>query len=80
MDKEGFLDAIRKQYTDEIRAAYLQSEHGKSIDYVQLHHALTRLMKTAKIQGLGTRDFMDLAKGELGETWSQIEPTWFKVA
>jgi len=80
MDKEGFLDTIRKQYIDEIREAYLECAHGKNVDYIELNQALTRLMKSAKAEGLAAKDFMDLAKAELGEAWARIEPTWFKVA
>ncbi len=82
MDREHHLETIRRQYTEEIQTAYQQCEHenGKTVDYTDLHHRLTRLMKTARVDGLPAKEFMELVKSQIPMAWTKIESTWFKVA
>ena len=84
MDRESFLETIRKQYADKIQNTYVQCEHEHDnqvrVDWTQLHRQLTGLMKSAKVDGLAAKEFMELVKAELPEAWPQLEPYWFKVA
>ena len=72
------------QYAEEIRTAYLQCEHSHegctTVDWVTLQQQLTKLMKHARVEGLGARDFQELVRAELPEVWQRLEATWFKVA
>jgi hypothetical protein len=66
MDRDDFLDNIRRQYADEIHEAYLECEHetGK-VDFAQLNKKLGKLMKSAKAEGLQNKEFIDLAMSTL---------------
>lgn len=76
MNRESFLEAIRKQFTDEIHSVYLQCEHGKDVDYPQLTHLLSKLRDAAKREGLTYAEFEDLVKSELPGVWEclQLKP------
>ncbi len=78
------MESMRQQYAEKIQAAYVECEHEhegkKRVDWLQLNQRLTKLMKNAKVEGLATRDFMDLVKAELPDAWENLEPTWFKIA
>ena len=67
MNKEGFQDALREQFADEIHEAYIECEHedGHKIDYKKLNDTLTRLMKTARMEGLPEQEFVDLVRSTL---------------
>lgn len=67
MNKESFLDTIRDQYREEIREAYLESEHHEKIDYSELKYKLSHLKKAAALEGLPHKDFEDLVKCALPE-------------
>ena len=62
MDRESFLETIKKQYADEIHEAFLECEHddGRRIDYPKLNARLKRLFTNAKAEGLSVKDFHDL--------------------
>lgn len=74
MDREAFLEVLRKQYADEIYEAYLECEHedGK-INFVELNNALRKLMNSAKSEGLLAKDFEDLVKSTLPEVIDNLE-------
>ena len=66
MDREGFLETLKKQYTDRISASYFQFEHeGGSVDYPQLSAALQKLKKSAAAEGIRPADFDDLVHSVL---------------
>ncbi len=45
MDRESFLETLRRQYSDEIRTAYLQCSKGEKslVDVTKLHSLLSSL-------------------------------------
>lgn len=66
MDKEGFLDTIRKQYADEIHEAYLECSHDHGdVDHTRLSGMLKKLRNAAKSEGLSNKDFDDLVTSTL---------------
>jgi hypothetical protein len=75
MDRESFLDTIRSQYAEEINEAYLECEHenGRQIDVKKLNELLTKLMKTAKVDGLPPREFEDLVKSTLPKIVGMVD-------
>ena len=75
MDKEGFLDAIRKQYADEIHEIYLECEHddGRRVDYAKLNSELKRIRAHARVEGLSDKEFDDLVKSTLPGSQDKLE-------
>lgn len=68
MDRESFLETIRKQYSDDIHEAYVEAEHeGGAIDWGLLNEKLGKLMKSAKAEGLSPAEFCDLVQSVLPE-------------
>lgn len=69
MNREDFLDTLRKQYAEEIDEAYLECEHesGK-VDQEALKACLDKLMKSAKAEGLPPKEFFDLVQSTLPES------------
>ncbi len=75
MDRESFLEAVRKQFADDIHEIYLECEHrgGQGIDLPRLNTLLRKLMTGARAQGIGERDFIDLVRTTLPDHWNDIE-------
>ena len=75
MNKEGFVQALKQKYADDIMAAYVQCEveGDKHIDFPKLNGLLWRLMKNAKVDGLNCKEFEDLVKSCLPEVQNRIE-------
>ena len=66
MNKEGFLDTIRKQYAEDIHEAYLECEHEHGeVDFSRLSDRLSALMRNAKVDGLPPKEFEDLVRSTL---------------
>ena len=83
MNRESFLDAIRQQYTDEIREAYLECEHGYApyrVDVPELNRRLDKLMANAKVEGLAEVEFEELARATLPDVAEQIVLTPLRKA
>lgn len=68
MNKESFLEAVKTQYAEEIREAYLECEHEESIDFTSLTEKLKKLLASAKAEGLTIKDFEDLVASNLPDT------------
>lgn len=76
MNRESFLDTIKQQYTDEIREAYLECEHGYApfrVDVMELNRRLNKLRAIAKKEGLPMMDFEELARAALPDVAEMIE-------
>ena len=73
MDRESFLETVRKQFADEIHETYLECEHGKKVDLKRLNTMLKKLMGAARAQGLPETEFWDLVKSTLPDHWEDIE-------
>lgn len=67
MDREGFIEALRKQYADELHEAYLECEHTAKVDMVALKTRIDKLKRQAKVEGLPEREFDDLVESALPE-------------
>jgi hypothetical protein len=81
MDKESFLETVRKQYTEEIHEVYLECSHqDRSVDFVKLNQGLARLMQSASVQGLRHEDFEDLVRSTLPQVFSQLRLPKTKAA
>jgi hypothetical protein len=74
MDREGFLETIRRQYAEDIQEAYLESEHeGGEVDYGALRDRLGKLMRNAKVDGLPHKDFQDLVLSTLPQVEGKLD-------
>jgi hypothetical protein len=73
MNRESFLETVRKQFTDEIYSVFLQCEHGKDVDFPKLTHLLSQLRDAAKREGLAYAEFEDLVKSTLPGVWENLE-------
>ena len=73
MDREGFLESLRQQYSDEIEAAYRQSEHGLTVDLVKFNHDLLVLRHSAVVEGLPERDFDELIQAVLPHIVEKVD-------
>ena len=82
MDRESFLETVKKQYADEIHEAYVECEHddGRAVDFVQLNQRLRRLQASARAEGLGERDFQELVRSSRPEVWDKLSFYKLKAA
>jgi hypothetical protein len=77
MDKESFLEGLRKQFANEIQEVYLECEHDRGeVDISRLNSMLKKLMAGARLQGLPEKDFLDLLKSTLPDHWDDLD--WAK--
>jgi hypothetical protein len=67
MDREGFLDTLKRQYADEIHEAYVmcESRDGEHVDLQKLHALMMQLARAAGREGLPQSDFLELAYSAL---------------
>lgn len=72
MDREDFHDGLIRQYSDEIREAYLECEHKDRFDIFEYKNKLTSLLQSAKIEGLSGDDFWSLVEEHDPESFSKL--------
>ena len=74
MDRDSFLEVVRRQYKEEIQEAYLECEHddGRTIDYKRLDQEMKRLMSAAKAEGVTQAEFISLVKATLPEAFPKL--------
>ena len=67
--------ALREQYAEEIHEAYLQCAHenGKVVDFPRLNQILSKMMKTAKVDGLPHDEFSELVKTTLPDVATKVQ-------
>ncbi len=66
MDRESFLETVRKQIAEEIHEAYMSCESATGdVDFDLLRKKISKIGKAAKVQGLAEKDFEDLLGSEL---------------
>lgn len=82
MDRESFIEVLRKQYSEEITEAYHECEHGagRPIDYPKLNKLLAKLMRNAKVEGLSAKDFEELVVTTLPGIGQKIDLRLTKAA
>jgi len=85
MNREGFLETIRKQYVEDIHEAYQASLHegGGKVDYVHLSSLLSKMMRRASMDGLRQPDFEELVYSTLPLSTGQLQlsmPTQAQIA
>lgn len=68
MNKDSFLETLKRRYDEQIREAYVECEHEGEIDTLSLHSKLKALRKEALAEGLPVKDFEDLMKSGLSDT------------
>jgi hypothetical protein len=75
MNREGFLETVRRQYFEEINEAFVECEHddGRTIDYPRLNQELKKLMTHALAQGLPGHEFQELVRTTLPHAWSKLD-------
>jgi hypothetical protein len=75
MDREGFLETIRRQYIEDIHEAYAESLHegGGRVDYVHLSTVLSKVMRRASMDGLKQLDFEELVYSTLPLSTGQLQ-------
>lgn len=79
MDKDSFTETLRKQFRDQIRAAYIECEHASEVDFGALRKRLRKLVSQSTAQGISAKEFADLVQSTLPEIrgkldFSQITP------
>lgn len=73
MDREDFLETVRRQFAEQINEAYLESEHDDgNIDYESLKSMLARIGKAASFQGLQEKDYVELVHSVLPHATVEI--------
>jgi hypothetical protein len=60
MNRESFLETVRKQYCERINASYMLCEHGGRINIEELGAQLKPLKKMAAREGLTHGEFDEL--------------------
>ncbi len=60
MNRESFLETVRKQYGERINASYMLSEHGGRVDLHEWGAQLRPLKKMAAREGLSHSEFDEL--------------------
>ncbi len=61
MDREDFIDNIKKQFADGIYEAYLECEHAKGeVDYPALKNQIAKIAKAAAVEGLRPKEYHEL--------------------
>jgi len=74
MNREGFIETIRRQYIEDIHEAYQGVLHagGHVVDYEQLTGVLTKLMRTAARDGITAQEFEEMVFSTLPDTQGKI--------
>lgn len=80
MDKDSFLETLRKQYRDQIRAAYIECEHESQVDFGALRKRLKKLVTHSLSQGISAKEFADLVQSTLPEIRGKLDLTQFTQA
>jgi len=66
MDREDFIETLKKQYADNIHEAYLECEHEKgSVDYPELKARIDKIARSAAVEGLRPAEYQDLVHSVL---------------
>ncbi len=75
MDREGFLETVRRQYIEDIQEAYFECEHGGDfvLDLPTLQARLGTLMKSAQVDGLPRSEFEELVLTTLPHLQGKID-------
>ena len=61
MDREDFIENVKKQFADSINEAYLECEHEKgSVDYPALREHIDKIAKAAAVEGLRPHEYHEL--------------------
>jgi hypothetical protein len=72
MSKETSRDTVRRQYSDGIHRAYLQSHSGADLDPALFQTRLNRLMKQAEADGIPYDEFRALVSGRLPRLFPKL--------
>lgn len=75
MDRESYLDGVRQQYLEKISAAYMQCEHGRQLNLVELAGKLTTMKRQALKEGLGAGEFDDMVFATVPGVQGKIDLT-----
>ena len=62
MDRDSFLEGVKRQFTSEITALYLKYEHNGQVDHAALNNELKSLEKQARVEGVSAKEFSDLVR------------------
>ena len=72
MDIESFHEDLIRQYVDEIREAYIECEHKDKFNLEEYKGKLTKLLNSAKVEGLSKEEFLNLVEEQDSETFSKL--------
>lgn len=77
MDREGYLETVRRQYIEDIQEAYFECEHGGDfvLDLPTLQQRLGSLMKCAQVDGLPRSEFEELVTTTLPHLQGKLDLT-----
>jgi hypothetical protein len=66
MNREDYIEDLKKQYAEAITEAYLECEHEHGeVDYVELRSRIDKISKAASIEGLKFSEYHELVCGIL---------------
>lgn len=83
MNRESYLETVKKQFTDEIHSAYIHCQHegpnnSRLLDISALESKLQKLKRVAVAEGISENDFDDLIHAAIPE--SQVSANIKKAA
>lgn len=80
MNRDAFLDILKRQYSDEISFTYSKHDHhtGSGLDILKLDEELAKLRRSAEVEGLPAEEFDGLVRSKLAHvhdklTYSQMK-------
>lgn len=66
MNREDFIEELKKQYAEVIFEAYLECEHEKgAVDFESLKAHIEKIGKAAGVEGIQWNDFNELVQSVL---------------
>ncbi|MEN9723255.1 MAG: hypothetical protein RJB38_1241 [Pseudomonadota bacterium] len=73
MNRESFLESVRKQYSERISASYMLCEHGGRLDIDELGSQLKPLKKMALKEGLSPSEFDEIVFSFFPDTRGKVD-------
>ncbi len=66
MDREDFIETLKRQYADNIHEAYIECEHEKGVvDYPALKAQIDKIARSAAVEGLRPSEYQELVHSVL---------------
>jgi hypothetical protein len=75
MDRESFLEAVRKHFANDIQEIYRDCENhsDRGFDLARMNRLFRSLWKGARAQGIGEKDFLELIRTTIPDHWQEVD-------